>query len=261
MVDKQYTIRTRKRGRNLNARSHEDEATMNDFSTARLMQHPELASDVLQYYPHIVTIGYGCLLIPAIFLAWWYWTKRTARRVVHGVITFTHRDRSSTSPPASPFDATTLICSGDDDVDRGPYFHGCTTHASSPKSQQPNESTDYYQSWDDSLPKGKKFRFVHWMNRTKTSRTRQTVHTTTLHNLRNNTIEETVMSPKYTGVTEAVPCDVDGNDAYRKMGSAPNIVTHIQAPNNPTTHTGIEMFVIEYPQQMSHPYTNTISMI
>ena len=42
------------------------------------------------------------------------------------------------------------------------------------------------------------------------------------------------------------------DDVYRNVDSAPKIVTQIQAPGH-SSQSGIEMFVIEYPQQMSHP--------
>jgi hypothetical protein len=256
MSTKPCTIRIRKRGRTFDTRPNEDvtfATTLNDINVVRVMQHPEIDRNLLQYHPHLVNIGYGCLLIPAIFLVWWYWTKRTARRVAHGVITFTHRGRSSTRSTPSPLDPTTTIYSGDDDGDRDPQKY--TTYASSSESHQPNESCGYYRSWDDTLPKEKKFRFIPWMKRTKTSRTRQTVYTS-------DGIANSKMDQQYADIVETVSCNDYTYDGYRSMGSPSNFVANIQTPSNPTTgnHTGIEMFVIEYPQQMSHP-SNTISII
>jgi hypothetical protein len=255
----------RKRGRKADVMTSEvvialvAKSPPNDFKAVhRTPLHPGLENDAVvvmnNHHNNEIYIGHGCLIIPAIFLVWWYWTKRTARRVVHDVITFTHRARSSSSMSThTPMDATT-ICNDNGNVDIGPYFNGCTTHASSTTSHLPNESSQNYRSWEDTLPKGSSsddtttFRFIHWMKRTKTSRTRQT----TLHNLHNDGIRHE-MNKKLTESVQTLPKhshDVD--DTHRRVESAPKMVTQIQTPNNPT-HSGIEMFVIEYPQQMSHP--------
>ena len=229
-------IHTRKRRYRESGEKAVAASQRNDFNAVRVSQHHESlqSSDSLMYhYNDIIIIGHGCLIIPALFLAWWYWTKRTARRVVHGVITFTHRGRScSSTSPENPIDAIT-ICNGDDDT--GPYFNGCAGQPSSPQSTQTNESSSYYRSWDDVLPEGSSsdssthFRFINWMKRTKTSRTRRSVKTTTLHNLYNNSVKKGESHQNYTE-------------------SGKPIVTHILAPNN-SSPTGVEMFVIEYPQQ------------
>lgn len=267
-----YSIRSRKRGRKLDIRTNEEvtfvSSPINWNIVSLTQQQPQVEHrDLLQHHRHAVTIGHGCLLIPAIFLVWWYWTKRTARRVVHGVITFTHRGRSSSSSSShAQFDTTTTICSGEDNVNVGPCFHGCAVHASSPESHHRNESSHDYRSCDDTLPNGSssdsgsKFRFIDWMKqRTKTSRTKQTVRTTTLHNLHNSITKESGMNQIFTKATETLPRKNDDRNGFRNMESAPESNTHIQVPNNPTD-TGIEMFVIEYPQQMTHS-SNSISIM
>jgi hypothetical protein len=133
-------------------------------------------------------------------------------------------------------------------MERGPCYQEYTTNTSSSESYPTNESSGHYRAWDDTLPKRKKFRFIHWMSRTKTSRTRQTVRTATLHNLYNNN--------NINNRNGDQPCheDAAADGGYRDMESATtNIVTHIQPISNPTTtHIGTEMFVIEYPQQISN---------
>lgn len=265
-------IRRRKRGRNADALTGEAvvalvaKSTPNDFKATRGTAPLKNDAVVLMNHNKPIYIGHGCLIIPAIFLVWWYWTKRTARRVVHGVITFTHRSRSSSSMSTpAPMEAIT-ICNDGDNIDVGQYFSECTTQASSTaKSNLPNESSHYYQSWEDTLPKGSssddttKFRFIHWMKRTKTSRTRQAVRTTTLHNLHNDAIHHGT-NQKHTKAVQNLPSHCrDVDDTHRRLDSTPKIGTQIQTPNNPT-HSGIEMFVIEYPQQMSHP-AHVTSMI
>jgi hypothetical protein len=267
-----FFIHRRKRGRKAEALTSEvvvalvAKSTPNDFKAVRGTAPLENDAVVLMNHNKAIYIGHGCLIIPAIFLVWWYWTKRTARRVVHGVITFTHRSRSSSSMSTpAPMDSIT-ICSDGDNVDVSQYVNGCTTHASSTTtSHLPNESSHYYRSWEDTLPKESssddtaKFRFIHWMKRTKTSRTRQTVRTTTLQNLHNNDIQHE-MNQKRTEAVQNLPNHSrDEDDTHLRVDSAPKILTQIQTPNNPT-HSGIEMFVIEYPQQMSHP-AHVTSMI
>ena len=37
--------------------------------------------------PPEIRIAHGCLLIPAVFVFWWYWTQRAARRTMRGLLT------------------------------------------------------------------------------------------------------------------------------------------------------------------------------
>ena len=257
-------IRRRKRGRKTEISTSDTVVvyiTKSQRNGLKAFRSPPIAGFDFQHHHRIaeIYIGHGCLLIPAIFLVWWYWTKRTARRVVHGVITFTHRGRSSSSMSTSdPLDTTPTICNGDDDIDVGSYFNGCTAQPSSSASQNPNVSSSYYRSWEDAQPERSSsdsttnFRFIDWMKRTKSSRTRQAVQTTTLSNLHNNAIPRNGTNQKHTETVPPLPNhENDAIETNRKLDSTPKFITHIQAPSS-STHGGIEMFVIEYPQQMSH---------
>jgi hypothetical protein len=191
-----------------------------------------------QQKPHTpLMIGYGCLLIPAVFLIWWYWTKRTARRVVSKVITFSHRGSSSPSD-----DVSTTICNCEhDDNPTSPYYSSYT-------STSPQSEPYHYKSWDDDvMPEGSSsnknnaFRFFHWMKRngtnSKTSRTRPKVYNPHEYKSPN----EMELSSPNARTTNQLPINtLQTTQIVVVQGLVPE-TTNID-------HFPIEMYVMEYPQ-------------
>jgi len=88
--------------------------------------------------PPEIRIAHGCLLIPAIFVFWWYWTKRAARRAMRGLLT--NAGANHTKDETAEDDGPIGAASAD---------------------------TDVFNSWDEVIEhdrQDKSLNFVQWFN-------------------------------------------------------------------------------------------------
>jgi hypothetical protein len=96
------------------------------------------------------SIAHSCLLIPVGLVFWWYWTKRTARRLLRGMLPHS----TTTACGSVPEDYQCHHPEGEDDNPNSTF--ACS--ATSPRSDQ-------FQSWEDVVdqePQDRKLRFVRW---------------------------------------------------------------------------------------------------
>jgi hypothetical protein len=161
-------------------------------SFSPLSRNVNLKPMIGTHSPPVIMTAHGCLLIPAAFFAWWYWTKHTTRRVVRGVLTFA-RGRAPTS-----VDQTALGMSEDS------VFSNPT--ASSPSTAATEECPDPFfglheHSTSDSSTT---FRFIRWLKGTKSSRLRYKARAKTrnLHSAPNPSVD-TVDRPRNQNTLQA----------------------------------------------------------
>ena len=123
-------------------------------------------------------IAHGCLLIPVAFGFWWYWTKRTVRRVFRGLLTYTSNAECMGPTAAKPTENA--------------YYK--SDHRAS------SSNADQFHSWEDVMHQERQddntSRFVRWFHGsgTRNSRARRRVHAATLHNLRDGPSLSPIMS-------------------------------------------------------------------
>lgn len=142
--------------------------------------------DIRFNHPTPLVTAHGCLLIPFAFGFWWYWTKRTARRMVSGLLTYTgNPEFKRSSSVAEPTE---------NDMYRRSEWN------KSDELSSPTSDADMFYSWDDVIdqesPDDNTLRFVRWFksNETKVSSARRRVHAATLNNLRRGPSVDPVLS-------------------------------------------------------------------
>lgn len=149
----------------------------------------------------IISTGHECLLIPAAFLAWWYWTKRTTRRVVRGVLTYARGGTPTAIDCTSLGRSEDSICSNRAD------------HASPIQAKSIDESQNsLFDLPENSLKDSSSptFRFIRWLKGTKGSRIRHKVHVATRQNLRGPDLATSIPSP----VSSEMSMDFGGSPQF-----------------------------------------------
>jgi hypothetical protein len=168
------------------------------------LSHHFTFDTVIGYPPPVIMTAQSCLLIPAAFIAWWYWTKRTTKRMFRGFLTFARG-----KAPAS-VDITALGMS-EDSVFSNPVDHA----APSPSSATTDEYQDLYDGLTDASlsDSSTTFRFIRWLKGTKSSRVRHKVRTATRKNLRGSPIPPVSDATDHAQNPNPLPTDakVSGN--------------------------------------------------
>jgi hypothetical protein len=149
------------------------------------LSHNITLNDMRDLPPPIVVTAHGCLLIPAAFFAWWYWTKRTTRRLVRGLLTYARGGAPMT------VDRTTLGMT-EASILSNPFDH--TTSLQSKTTDQSHDP-DIGLPEDSSSDSSTTFRFIRWLKGTKSSRVRHKVRTATRQNLHSPDLGRSKLTP------------------------------------------------------------------
>lgn len=113
---------------------------------ATLLMPTEQASNIIADSHTELNVAYGCLFVPVVFAAWWYWTRRGARKFVRKLMLTTSNMRSPSC------DSAAIDNSMADDTSHAP-----PTRAS---------SSDQFRSWNDVVEQESpdmSVRFVRWI--------------------------------------------------------------------------------------------------
>lgn len=169
---------------------HNNGSFLRPTETLLRSRSPTVLTASLKTHVHPTpVITHGCLLIPFAFMVWWYWTKRTVRRVVRGLLTSAGNNDACTGPAASTNSPTSAAATG----------HSFSNTSSDPNREKASafDDADQFNSWEDVIhQEDSTLRFVRWFEGKDAGSTiaRRRVHAATLNNLRGGPSTSPILS-------------------------------------------------------------------